>query len=525
MEVETITASKDLCLYNTMTNQKETLKPINPGKIGMYVCGVTLGSYDSVNLDAARTFVAFDVLYRYLRYLGYQVNYVRSLGDLDNMLFFKAKVYGANPVDYSSRLHKQYLVDMNALQCLLPTHEPRVSDHVEHIINMIIKVIEKGYGYQVGGDVFFSVHKSPNYGQLLSSQSLAGNRVSEGVALLDLKKRNPADFALWKAAKPGEEPSWESPWGLGRPGPHVECRAMSTLYLPPRFDIHGGTANLKFPHHENVIAQTCATCEEDSSGANFWLHSEHVINNNDPKLLRHCRYFTIRENCVDYGHVSPTGCETFLDECALPHFPDLYHTLQDLVEALAPYQEALKEKNRKYKQTSEAQDAIKILWRDFEEKMSDDLNSPPILRGAFPRTMKLIKVLITKLKKKKRMSLVVSLVELEKAARGILDVLGLLTSLSYQELLKEMKQKALARAKLGEEEVLQLIEERKTRRFLRDFVKSDKIRAWLKSRGISLMDIPGGKDTLWRPSFLFSPQPKPGKHTLWRPMPHCSSKP
>lgn len=165
------------------------------------------------------------------------------------------------------------------------------------------------------------------------------------------------------------------------------------------------------------------------------------------------------------------------------------------------------------------------MWRDFEEKMSDDLNSPPILRGAFPRTMKLIKVLITKLKKKKRMSLVVSLVELEKAARGILDVLGLLTSLSYQELLKEMKQKALARAKLGEEEVLQLIEERKTRRFLRDFVKSDKIRAWLKSRGISLMDIPGGKDTLWRPSFLFSPQPKPGKHTLWRPMPHCSSKP
>lgn len=532
MEVETITrASKDLCLYNTMTNQKETLKPINPGKIGMYVCGVTLHSY--VNLDDARTSVAFDVLYRYLRYLGYQVNYVRSLGDLDNMvLFLKAKVYGENPADYSSRLHKQYLVDMNALQCLLPTHEPRVSDHVEHIINMIIKVIEKGYGYQVGGDVFFSVHKSPNYGQLLSSQSLAGNRVSEGV---DLKKRNPADFALWKAAKPGEEQSWESPWGLGRPGSHVECRAMSTLYLPPRFDIHGGTANLKFPHHENVTC--CATCEEDSSGANFWLHSEHVINNNDQKLQRHCRYFTIRELMVMYHplavrhflmsvHYRTSLTYTMYElEVSSHSLYNVYQTLQDLVEAVAPYQEALKEKNRKYKQTSEAQDAIKILWRDFEEKMSDDLNSPPILRGAFPRTMKLIKVLITKLEKKKRMSLVVSLVELEKAARGILDVLGLLTSLSYEELLKEMKQKALARGQLGEEEVLQLIEERKTRRNLKDFVISDEIRAWLKSRGISLMDLPGGKDTLWKPSFLFSPQPKPGKDTLWRPMLPCSSKP
>ncbi|KAJ4879992.1 hypothetical protein Rs2_37046 [Raphanus sativus] len=524
MEVETIMASKDLCLYNTITNQKENLKPINPGKIGMYVCGVALHSYDSLNLHEARTSVAFDVLYRYLRYLGYQVNYVRSLGDLNNMLFLKAEFHRENPVDYSSRLRKQYLADMNALQCLLPTHEPRVSDHVEHIINIIIKVIEKGYGYQVGGDVFFSVHKSPNYGQLLSSQSLAGNRVSGRVALLDLKKRNPADFALWKAAKPGEEePSWESPWGLGRPGLHVECRAMSTLYLPPRFDIHGGTANLKFPHHENVIAQTC--CEEDSSGANFWLHSEQVIYNDDHKLQRHGRYITIGEMMVVFH---PLAVRYFLMsvhyrtsltytkhelEVSSDSLYNVYQTLQDLVEALAPYQEALKDKNRKYyKQTSEAQDAIKKLWRDFEEKMSDDLNSPHILRDALPRTMKLIKVLITKLKKKtKRMSLVVSLVELEKAARGILDVLGLLTSLSYEELLKEMKQKALGRGKLGEEEVLQLIEERKTRRDLKDFERSDKIRAWLKSRGISLMDIPGGKDTLWRPSFLFSPQPKPGK--------------
>ncbi|XP_010450601.1 PREDICTED: cysteine--tRNA ligase 1, cytoplasmic-like isoform X2 [Camelina sativa] len=235
------------------------------------------------------------LLLRYLRHLGYEVTYVRNFTDVDDKVIDRANKCGENSLALSSRFCEEYLVDMASLQCLLPTHQPRVSDHMELIIKMIEKIIENGCGYAVGGDVFFSVDKSPNYGQL-SGQRLDHTQAGKRVAV-DSRKRNPADFALWKAAKTGE-PSWESPWGPGRPGWHIECSAMSAHYLSPRFDIHGGGADLKFPHHENEIAQTCAACED--SGVSYWLHNGHVTNNNVKMGKSLNNFYTIREITAKY---------------------------------------------------------------------------------------------------------------------------------------------------------------------------------------------------------------------------------
>ncbi|VVB05863.1 unnamed protein product [Arabis nemorensis] len=487
----------ELRLYNTMTQRKEVLKPINPGKIGMYVCGIT--AYDFSHLGHARASVSFDVLYRYLRHLGYEVTYVLNFTDVDD----KANECGEKPLDLSNRFCEEYLVDMSALQCLLPTHQPRVSDHMVDIVNMIEKIIENECGYVVGGDVFFSVDKSPNYGKL-SGQLLDHTRAGERVAV-DPRKHNPADFALWKAAKP-DEPSWESPWGPGRPGWHIECSAMSAHYLSPRFDIHGGGADLKFPHHENEIAEACAACKD--SGVNYWLHNGHVTNNNEKMGKPLNNFFTIREITAKYHPLalrhflisahyrSPLNYAVSQLKSSSDSLYYVYQTLEDLVEALSPYREAMCEDGE---QTSEAKDVIKKLKREFETKMSDDLNTSHILEGAFQEAMKFTNVSI----KKQRLSL---LVEVEKAVRQVLDVLGLLTTLSYAEFLKEMKQKALARAGIEEEEVLRRIEEREIARKNKEFKRSDEIRELLENKGITLMDIPG-KDTVWRPYIPCSSQP------------------
>ncbi|EOA16454.1 hypothetical protein CARUB_v10004610mg [Capsella rubella] len=497
----------ELKLYNTMTQQKEVLIPITPGKIGLYVCGIT--AYDFSHIGHARAAVSFDVLYRYLKHLGYEVNFVRNFTDVDDKIIKRANESGVEPLELSNQFCEEYLVDMAALQCLLPTHQPRVSDHMDHIIKMIEKIIEKDCGYVVEGDVFFSVDKSPNYGKL-SGQMLEHTRAGERVAV-DSRKRNPADFALWKAAKP-DEPSWESPWGPGRPGWHIECSAMSAHYLSPKFDIHGGGADLKFPHHENEIAQTCAACED--SGVNYWLHNGHVTIGNEKMAKSKRNFKTIREMTDNYH---PLALRHFLmsaqyrsplsySESQLEYSSEalyyVYQTLQDLDEGLSPYRELMSEDGGKAEQTPEAKDIIKKLKSEFEAKMLDDLNTAHILTGAYQDALKFINASLSKLKKmqkKQRMSMLVSLVEIEKAAREVLDVLGLLTTLSYAEILQEMKLKTLKRAELGEGDITQLIEERITARKNKEFEKSDQIREKLTRKGIALMDI--GKETVWRPCF------------------------
>ncbi|KAJ4907662.1 hypothetical protein Rs2_11320 [Raphanus sativus] len=490
----------ELKLYNTLTQQKEVFRPINPGKVRLY-----------------------------LDNLGYEVTYVRNFTDVDDKIIERANLNKENPLELSNRFVEEYLVDMGSLQCLLPTHQPRVSDHIDHIINLNHNILENGFGYAVeGGDVFFSVDKSQNYGKL-SGQLLEHTRASEKRAEvnsragekrdeLNSRKRNPADFALWKPVKPNE-PSWESPWGRGRPGWHIECSAMSAHYLSPRFDIHGGGADLIFPHHENELAQTCAACEH--GGVNYWLHNGHLTINNEKMAKSKKNFKTIRQITESYHPLalrhfllsvhyrSPLNFSPSKLDSSSELLYYVYQTLQDLDDALLPYREAISEDGGKAEPTSEAKVIITNLKSEFDAKMSDDLNTAHILEGDYDRALKFINASIGKLekmKKKESMSLLVSLVETERAARKVLEVLGLLTTLSYAEILKEMKQKTLSRAGLSEEDVSQIIQERMMARKNKEFEKSDQIRAELTVKGIALMDI-AGKEPVWRPCLPSHSQP------------------
>ncbi|KAL0430156.1 UNVERIFIED_CONTAM: Cysteine--tRNA ligase CPS1, chloroplastic/mitochondrial [Sesamum radiatum] len=487
-------------VYNSMTKQKEIFKPIVEGKVGMYVCGVT--SYDLSHIGHARAYVAFDVLYRYLKYLGYEVVYVRNFTDVDDKIIRRANEVGEDPKALSGRFCQEFLNDMADLQCLLPTHQPRVTDHMQQIKDMIAQIISNGCAYAVDGDVYFSVDNFPKYG-LLSGRKLEDNRAGERVAVDD-RKRNPADFALWKAAKPGE-PLWDSPWGPGRPGWHIECSAMSAHYLTHAFDIHGGGMDLIFPHHENEIAQSCAACSE--SKVNYWIHNGFVTANDEKMSKSLGNFFTIREVTKLYHPLalrhfllgthyrSPVNYSISQIEISSEAVFYIYQTLQDCEDAVS----ALKEEsatNAKVRVSPAAQECISKLHNEFEVKLADDLHTPTILNAALQEALRFINS-SKKQQKLQQLSTVKSLVDLEKQVREVLDVLGLLPGLSYAEVLQQLKDKALKRAGLTEAEILREIEERMQARKNKEFSRSDQIRSDLAAKGIALMDV--GKETVWRP--------------------------
>ncbi|MBV6422237.1 MAG: Cysteine--tRNA ligase [Steroidobacteraceae bacterium] len=278
-----------LRIHNSLTGRKEELQPIVPGRIGMYVCGITV--YDYCHVGHARSQVAFDIVRRWLRESGLAVTYVRNITDIDDKIIRRAAENGEPVESLTARYIAAMDEDFAALGIERPDFEPRATDHVPAIIAMIEALIDKGYAYQAAdGDVLYAVEKFVEYGRL-SGKRLedleAGARVE-----VDAAKRNPLDFVLWKASKPGE-PAWDSPWGAGRPGWHIECSAMSTALLGTHFDIHGGGMDLKFPHHENEIAQSCA-----ATGDRFvevWLHNG-FVNVDDEKMSKSLgNFFTVRE--------------------------------------------------------------------------------------------------------------------------------------------------------------------------------------------------------------------------------------
>nr|GMD23511.1 cysteine--tRNA ligase 2, cytoplasmic isoform X1 [Ipomoea batatas] len=493
----------ELFLYNSMTKQKEVFKPKEDGKVGMYICGVT--SYDFSHIGHARAYVAFDILYRYLRYLGYEVVYVRNFTDVDDKIIKRANELGEDPVSLSGRFCQEFLNDMVDLQCLMPTHQPRVTDHMDQIKEMIAQIMSNGCAYTVEGDVYFSVDKFPEYGKL-SGRKLEDNRAGERVAV-DSRKRNPADFALWKAAKPGE-PSWESPWGLGRPGWHIECSAMSAHYLTHSFDIHGGGMDLIFPHHENEIAQSCAACSE--SKVNYWVHNGFVTANDEKMSKSLGNFFTIREVSKLYHPLalryfllgthyrSPVNYSISQIEIASESLFYIYQTLQDCKEAVSKLQDGIEMKGGRV--SAAAQECIKKLHNEFESKLSDDLHTPSILNGALQEALRFMNSSLNTLKKQKKQQLVsgiISITELEKEMKAVLDVLGLLPELTYSEVLLQLKEKALIRAELTEEDILKSIAERAKAREEKEYAKSDQIRSGLAVKGIALMDV--GNETIWRP--------------------------
>ncbi|KAI5661442.1 hypothetical protein M9H77_20765 [Catharanthus roseus] len=497
-------SKREFMLYNSMTKQKEVFKPKEQGKVKMYVCGVT--AYDYSHIGHARAYVAFDVLYRYLKHLKYEVVYVRNFTDVDDKIINRANERGEDPIALSGRFCQEFLVDMDDLQCLRPTHEPRVSDHIVHIKEMVDKIISNGCAYAVDGDVYFSIDNFPTYGKL-SKLNLEGNRAGERVAV-DSRKRNPADFALWKAAKP-DEPSWDSPWGPGRPGWHIECSAMSAYYLTHSFDIHGGGMDLIFPHHENELAQSCAACPE--SHISYWVHNGFVTVDDEKMSKSLGNFFTIREVTKLYHPLalrhfllmmhyrSPVNYTISQIENSSDVIFYIYQTLKDTNDALLEFREKEAEVI-KAKVVPAADECIKRLHDEFETKMSDDLHTSTILNAALQEALRYMNSSLNTLKKKQKqqlLSAVRSLIDLEREVKQVLDILGLLSSKTYSEVLLQLKDKALKRAGLTEEDVSRSIEDRTQARKNKEFSRSDQIRADLVAKGIALMDV--GKETIWRP--------------------------
>ncbi|HBD07528.1 MAG TPA: cysteine--tRNA ligase, partial [Syntrophobacteraceae bacterium] len=261
-------------LYNTLTKTKEPFNPLEPGHVRLYVCGVTV--YDYCHIGHARSAIVFDVIYRYLRHHGYDVTFVRNFTDIDDKIIRRANEEGTDYRSIADRFIAAFYEDMDALGVLRPDQEPLATDHIPQMLEIIKTLMDKGIAYQAGSDIYFQVERFPGYGKL-SGRSLddmmAGARVE-----VDVNKKNPLDFVLWKGSKPGE-PSWDSDWGPGRPGWHIECSAMGAKLLGKTFDIHGGGKDLIFPHHENEIAQSEAAF--DKPFVRYWLHNGFVNINNE----------------------------------------------------------------------------------------------------------------------------------------------------------------------------------------------------------------------------------------------------
>ncbi|MGC9017652.1 MAG: cysteine--tRNA ligase, partial [Caldimicrobium sp.] len=283
-----------LSIYNTLTRRVEVFEPLNPPRVTMYVCGIT--AYDSSHLGHARSAVIFDVLYRLLKFLGYEVIYVRNITDIDDKIINRANKEGIDWRELTDKYTREYQEEMERLGVLKPSYEPKASEHISDMIEIIERLIKKGLAYVSDGDVYFSVEKFPQYGKLSGrklEEMLTGVRIDPSE-----RKRNPLDFALWKSAKPGE-PYWESPWGYGRPGWHIECSAMSLKYLGETIDIHGGGLDLIFPHHENEIAQS-----EGATGKPFVRYFIHhgLITVNGEKMSKSLGNFVTTSYLLEKYH-------------------------------------------------------------------------------------------------------------------------------------------------------------------------------------------------------------------------------
>eukprot|EP00899_Mesostigma_viride_P014631 jgi/Mesvir1/23169/Mv22642-RA.1 len=492
-------ASKQIVLYNTMSRSKEVFRPLRPGRVSMYVCGVTV--YDYSHIGHARVYVAFDVLYRYLAHRGFDVIYCRNFTDVDDKILARALQLGEDPLALSQRFIDEFHVDMAALRCLPPTHEPKVSGHIPGIISMIEAIIANGSGYLVeGGDVYFSVDSFPSYGAL-SGRKQSENRAGERVDL-DARKKNPADFALWKAAKEGEGVSWDSPWGRGRPGWHIECSAMMAQLLGPSIDIHGGGQDLIFPHHENEIAQNKAACSHSHVG--YWLHNGFVTIDSEKMSKSLGNYFTIREVLAKYHPIalrwllvsthyrSPINYSKQQLEQASERVFYIYQTLESTEGALA---EVKAKGEPDGPVPAETVHAVAASLDAFHAAMADDLSTPQAV-AVLSEPLRVMNDLLNTKKGRKEKGRLQSLAAWQGVITQILGLLGINTEEPSKALL-ELKETALRRVGLSADELASLINERLTARQEKNFARSDAIRDQLAAQGVLLMDKPGGTD--WQP--------------------------
>ncbi len=480
-----------LQIHDTLAGKKRPFETVEPGKVRMYVCGVT--PYARCHLGHARCYVAWDVIYRYLCYRGYAVTYVRNFTDVDDKIIKRANERGVEALALANEFIDTFYEDMDALGIARPQHEPRVSTTIPGIIALVEKLVAKDLAYAVDGDVYYAVERFTGYGKL-SKRTLedmqAGARVE-----VDARKRHPMDFALWKSAKPGE-PSWDSPWGKGRPGWHIECSAMSMEHLGETFDLHGGGRDLVFPHHENEIAQSEGATEQPY--ARYWSHNgfinidaqkmskslgnvfdvADVLKRYEPQVLR---YFLITgSNYRDPINFS----DTMLDEAAA-RVAYYYETLRKaeafLAEDLPAFEGPLP-----------GIAMIETLEPRFREAMDDDFSTVraivPVIEG-----FKLLNELIATRKAKKRAAAQAAARKLMAALRLVDEVLNVFGE-RPEPYLERHRAKAASRNDIDMAWVEARIADRVAARVGRDWAAADAIRDELLGRGVVLMDHADGTD-------------------------------
>jgi cysteinyl-tRNA synthetase len=470
-----------MLIYNSLAREKQEFVPINPGKVRMYVCGMTV--YDYCHLGHARVMVVFDMVFRWLKASGFEVSYVRNVTDIDDKIIKRA-AENHEPIDALTNRFIGYMHEDEAkLGILPPTHEPRATEFVPGMVKMIATLVDKGIAYPApNGDVYYAVHRFDGYGKL-SGKSLEDLRAGERVDV-DPNKRDPLDFVLWKAAKPGE-PEWDSPWGKGRPGWHIECSVMSEHYLGEHFDIHGGGQDLQFPHHENEIAQSEGA--HDHPFVNYWIHNGFVRVDNEKMSKSLGNFFTIREVLEKFDpetvrffilrahYRSPLNYSDQHLQDAKQSLEGLYNTLQNVPA-----------------------DEVIVDWNDpfaakFKRAMDDDFDSHGAITVLFELSKEANKTKSGKVS-------------------GLLKALGEVLGLLQDDPVKRRQQDVSvqlqgveARGRVGgigvtttytRERIEQLIRERLSARKAKDFARADAIRKELTEAGIILEDGPQG--TTWR---------------------------
>jgi cysteinyl-tRNA synthetase len=459
-----------LKIHNSLTGEKQELKPLVPGEVRMYVCGMT--NYDFIHVGHARMLTVFDLIQRYLRSLGYKVTYARNVTDIDDKIIERAAANGEHWFELARRFTAAMHEDCATLGLDPPDLEPHATEYIDAIIAMTRTLIDKGYAYVArSGDVMYSVRKFAGYGRLSGKRIddlRAGSRVQVDDAKLD-----PLDFVLWKRAKPGE-PSWTSPWGDGRPGWHIECSAMSTTLLGSYFDLHGGGEDLKFPHHENEIAQSCAAC--GTPFVNVWMHNGFVRVNEEKMSKSLGNFFTVRE--VLKSLRDPEVLRFFLISS---HYrgPINYSPAQ-----LAQADETLLGLYRALKATRAGGDADPRALEAFRGAMDDDFNTPEalaVMQGV-ARELNQAKAAGDGLR--------------AETAAATLGSMGAMLGVLQQDPEAYLK-RSVGPAGISDQEVESLLKDRQAARAARNFAESDRIRDRLTEAGILLEDKPGGS-TQWR---------------------------
>jgi cysteinyl-tRNA synthetase len=464
-----------LTVYNTLNGKKEDFVPLTQGRVKMYVCGPTV--YDTSHIGHARSVVVFDMIFRWLTKLGYDVTYVRNFTDIDDKIIKKSNETGEDCETITEKYINEFHVEMDALNVLRPTIEPKATGHISHIIKFVQMLIEKGKAYQVeDGNVYFSIDSFKEYGRLSGRKPedmMAGARIA-----VDEKKKNPLDFNLWKPAKPGE-PYWESPWGKGRPGWHIECSAMSYEYLGKSFDIHGGGKDLIFPHHENEIAQSEALfgCQF----VKYWIHNGFVDINNE-KMSKSLGNFTMIKTVLEQYH--PEVIRMFLlskhYRSPIDYSEESMKEVSRSLDRIYTFLERMDNAGIKPDTSENGPD-----WEEFVEAMNNDFNSARALAVIFDAI-------------KKGNRLIDEMEENPAQDHDILstaNILGIFL-ISPDKYFKNKKQQAMSDQSIDPAFVKELIQQRTQARKEKNFKLADEIRDKLQQMKIILEDGPEG--TTWK---------------------------